>query len=105
MKSLTKIMTVLAVALLVNSTPVLAGGGTAGQGSERGIEVQKDECLLVARDCSSDPINARVERLEKEISRGSNVYTDEELKQLKRELEDASKMQQIYENHFPPVSL
>jgi hypothetical protein len=105
MKSFIKTIPVLAAALLISSMPVLAGEGMAGPNTERGKEAQKDECLLVARDCSSDTINSRVERIEKEISKGSAVYTNEELNQLKRELEDASRIQRINENRFPPVSL
>ncbi len=104
MKSLTRTVSVLAVMLLINSMPVLAGEGT-GQNTGRGLEAQKDECLLVARDCSSDTLNARVKRIEQEISKGSAVYSNEELNQLKRELEGVSRLQQINENHFPPVSL
>jgi hypothetical protein len=103
MKSLVRIIPIMAAALLLVSQPLLAAEGRMDQGAERGSGAQKDECLLVARNCATDSINARVERIEKEISKGSAVYSDEELKQLRQELQDASKIQKIYNNQFPPV--
>ena len=105
MKLVTRFIPLLATVLLIHSSPVLAGDGMMGQNREQGVTAQKDECLLVAKDCSSDTINARVERLEQEIAKGSAVYSDSELSKLKRELQEASRIQQINENHFPPVSL
>ena len=105
MKSLTRIIPVMAAALMIFSLPVLADEGTMGQYGDKESGAQKDECLLVARNCGVSSVNARVERIEREISKGSSVYTDQELNQLKRELNDAYRIQQIDNNHFPPVSL
>jgi hypothetical protein len=105
MRSLVRIIPVMAAALLMFSMPLLAEESTMGQSAETGSGAQKDECLLVAKNCESESISARVERIETEISRGSAVYTDAELIQLKRELNDAHKVQKIYNNQFPPVVL
>jgi len=103
MKSILRSIPVMAAALMVFSLPALAAEGTMGQESNTGA--QKDECLLVAKNCGVDSISARVERIEREIAKGSSVYTDQELNKLKRELIDAYRFKQIDDNHFPPVSL
>ena len=41
-----------------------------------------------------DTIQQRIDRIQGEISRGSAVYSTEELKSLNRELEDAIKLQE-----------
>jgi hypothetical protein len=105
MKSKSRFISVLAAALMVYSLPAFGAGGEKGQDPGQGLVGQKDECLLVARDCASDSINAWVERIEREISKGTAVYTDSELNKLKQELKDAVRIQQIYNNHFPPVSI
>lgn len=105
MKSLVRIIPVVAATLLIFSMPSLSDEGTMGQKSAVGQGVQKDECLLVAKNCSSDSIDARVNRLETEISKGSAVYSDQELNQLQRELNEAYKFQKINNNVFPPVAL
>jgi hypothetical protein len=105
MKSLIRTIPVMAAALMIFSLPSLADEGTMGQKTEGMSGTQKDECLIVAKNCVSESINARVDRIEREIAKGSAVYSDEELNQLRDELRDASKTQQFYNNHFPPVAL
>lgn len=102
MRSLVRAVPVLVVALLMQGAPARGDGGTD---MERGAAVQKDECLLVARDCSSDTISARVDRLEREIAKGSAVYSETELNKMRRDLQEAERIQQIYNNHFPPVAI
>ncbi|HZV82628.1 MAG TPA: hypothetical protein VFF53_10735, partial [Geobacteraceae bacterium] len=53
----------------------------------------KDECLLVAANCADnvDSIQQRIERLNKEIAKGSAVYTQDELSKLNMKLEDTLK--------------
>jgi len=53
---------------------------------------QKDECLLVAKNCpdSVDSIQQRIEKLQHEIGRGADVYTSDELQILKQKLDDAT---------------
>lgn len=49
---------------------------------------QKDECLIIAKNCisESETVMKRVDRLSKEIEKGSAVYTPEELKRLQDQL-------------------
>ena len=50
----------------------------------------KDECLLVAMNCPNDfSTQQRIDRLNTEISKGTSVYTPDELNMLKKELNDA----------------
>ncbi|MDA8428587.1 MAG: hypothetical protein M0T70_04965 [Geobacteraceae bacterium] len=105
MKSLTRILPVMVAALMIISLPALAVEGSMGQKAETGAGARKNECLIVAKNCGIDSINARVNMIEREISKGSAVYTHEELNTLERELKDATRMQKIYNNEFPPVAL
>ena len=87
MRRLTGILTVLAAALLLNGTTVMAAD------EEYGTKEGKDECLLVAWNCeqSVDSIQQRIERFNNEIAKGTAVYTEDELNILKRKLEDIYK--------------
>ena len=82
---------VLIITVVAWSAPLLAemgGGETEHQSGE------KNECLLTAMNCGnqSDTIQQRIHRLEREVSRGRDVYTDEELQRLRHELDDANKL-------------
>ena len=52
----------------------------------------KDECLLNGKNCPNavDSLPERVAKLKREIGKGENVYTPEELKQLERKLKEAN---------------
>jgi hypothetical protein len=79
---------VLISVLLLSALPVFAGDGTGT--TDQGQQVLKDECLLVAKNCgdSVDSIQQRIERISREISKGSAVYTKEELRRLNSQLND-----------------
>ena len=49
---------------------------------------QKDECLIVAKNCigGNETVLKRVDRLNREIEKGTAVYTPEELKSLQDQL-------------------
>ena len=51
---------------------------------------QKDECLLASKNCTSqvDDIYKRMHKLDKEIKKGTKVYTPDELKKLKDKLQE-----------------
>jgi hypothetical protein len=53
----------------------------------------KDECLLVAMNCPPEGITGRqrIDRLNTEISKGTDVYTEDELRVLEEKLNDAYK--------------
>ncbi len=68
--------------------------GPYGLYSPEGVGSQfiadKDECLLVAMNCPKDfSTQERIDRLNTEISKGTSVYTPDELNMLKKELNDA----------------
>ena len=86
-------LTLLAAALLILSVPVLADEGAVDKMIDQGQQVNKNECLLVAKDCGNqvDTIQERIDRIKGEISRGTDVYTNDELRRLNRELEEANK--------------
>jgi len=54
-------------------------------------EAQKDECLLASMNCreSVDSIQQRIDRINREIRKGTNVYTNQELRSLEFQLRDA----------------
>lgn len=49
---------------------------------------KKDECLIVASNCTgdADTVTQRVERLNREILKGNTVYSEEELKAFRDQL-------------------
>lgn len=57
-------------------------------GQYKAYELNKDQCLIVAKNCSgeSEAVLERVERLNKEIDKGLSVYTPEELNILQEQL-------------------
>ena len=93
MRRIVKRIALLAAALMIVAVPVLADEGSMDSRIEQGQQVQKDECLLVAKNCGDqlDTIQERINRIKGEISRGTDVYTNEELRTLERQLDDAHK--------------
>lgn len=91
MKCIVGRITLLASALMMFAVPVLADEAAM----DRLIEQQrgKDECLLVAMNCKGqvDSIQQRIDKIKKEIGRGTGVYTNDELKKLNRELDEATR--------------
>ncbi|BCG48570.1 hypothetical protein GEOBRER4_n3466 [Citrifermentans bremense] len=91
MKAFTTKLAVFTVVTLMSAVPVLAGD--SGMGMSSGDKFQKDECLLVARACRDnvDSIQQRIDRLNKEIGKGTAVYSRDELKMLDSQLKDATR--------------
>ena len=87
-----KMASILAAAMLFAAVPVLGDENTGfnpGQQSQTMQGGQKDECLLVAMNCPSDRVDTvqqRVDRLKREIAKGSEVYSDQELKAFNEQL-------------------
>ncbi|MBU5635753.1 hypothetical protein KOM00_03295 [Geomonas sp. Red69] len=52
---------------------------------------QKDECLLASKNCMNqvDDIQQRIRKLNREIEKGTRVYTPQELKKLQDKLKEA----------------
>ena len=84
----------LAAVSLIFAMPALAGEMGMGSGG------QKDECLLVAQPCrtSVDTIQQRIERLNKEISKGERIYSKEELRHLEFQLKDTNRNLEVLIN-------
>jgi len=88
MRRIATLISVLAATMIMSALPAISADASGG---DEGYKSQKDECLLVAKNCANetDTIQQRIERLHFEISRGTEVYTPDELRVLNRQLEDA----------------
>ncbi|MFA7404589.1 MAG: hypothetical protein WC007_11370 [Pelobacteraceae bacterium] len=91
MKRIAAVISALMVSVLFSAiVPLRAENYSAPFGSY-GKSVQsnqKNECLLVAKNCAteSSTVRERVKDLRKEISKGYKVYSPTELKILKEQL-------------------
>ncbi|HBG06956.1 MAG: hypothetical protein A2075_19605 [Geobacteraceae bacterium GWC2_58_44] len=94
MKGLATKFAVLIAATLISALPVLAQSGSTGMGMDPGEKIQKDECLLASLNCrdSVDSIQQRIDRLNREIRKGTSVYSRDELRKLDFQLRDATEM-------------
>jgi len=65
---------------------------SAVPGFAQPTQSQKDECLLASKNCMNqvDDIKKRIYKLDKEIKKGTRVYTPEELKKLEQKLKETS---------------
>lgn len=98
MKRMISRLSLLAAVLMITAVPVMANDGKMDPAMGQEQQTGKDECLLVVRNCQNavDSIQERIERIQNEISRGSAVYTNDELRRLERQLEDANRnMEQL----------
>jgi hypothetical protein len=84
MKRIVSVLSIVAVSLLVSAASVISAEDTFGK------KEGKDVCLLVAMNCATsvDSYQQRIERLNKEIAKGTDVYTKDELRQLKIKLDN-----------------
>ena len=82
MRRMTSMLTILAAAVLLSGSTLMAEDAVYDN------DAGKDECLLLAMNCaqSVDSIQMRIERLNNEIAKGTDVYTRDELNVLKRKL-------------------
>jgi len=93
MRCILKRISLLAAALMMAAVPALADEGSMDGKFEQGQQSEKNECLLVSLNCENqvDSIQQRIDRIKGEISRGADVYTNDELRRLDRQLEEAVK--------------
>lgn len=92
MKRLATIVSVVAAAMMFSALSIRADEGTVGgYGGERMEKPQKDECLLVSKNCANDvdSLQERITRLNGEISKGTDVYTPAELRSLENQRDEA----------------
>lgn len=94
MRRIIKKISLLAAALMIVAVPALAVEDAMDKMLEKGQQVDKNECLLVAVNCGNqvDSIQQRIDRIKGEISRGTDVYTTDELRRLERQLDEATKI-------------
>ena len=94
MRSVIKRITLLAAAPMIVAVPVLADESSMNGKFEQGQQTDKNECLLVAMNCGNqvDSIQQRIDRIKGEISKGSDVYTNDEMRRLNNDLEEANKI-------------
>ena len=62
-------------------------------------KAEKDECLLASKNCLNqvDDIFKRIHKLDKEIKKGTKVYTPQELKKLQDKLSETSETLRVLE--------
>ncbi len=89
MRRVTATISMVAASLLISALPTLAVESTMGSGEV--LTPQKDECLLVARNCRDEvfSIQQKIDALSHEIGKGTSVYTRDELRILNKKLNDA----------------
>lgn len=93
MRYMIRKLTLLAASLMILAVPALAEQGRLDRMQDEGVRADKNECLLVSANCVNqvDTIQQRIDRIKGEISRGSDVYTNDELRRLNLKLNDAVK--------------
>jgi hypothetical protein len=93
MKTILKSCAVMLTAGLLTAVPVLAADTS---GNDQGYDQQqgKDECLLVSMNCRDnvDTLQQRIQRLDREIGKGTSVYTNAELRRLQQQRDDNAEL-------------
>ena len=91
MKNIVARMAVMAAIAVLYAMPAQAAEGMGNAKTVQDQQGQKDECLLVAKACpdQQDTIQQRIERLSREVSKGTAVYSRDELRELNSQLQDA----------------
>jgi len=86
-------VTAMLFSLTSNLMPIFAEEANPTDSSEQQIQ-QKDECLLVARNCGNSAVSIqdKIERLKEEIAKGRAVYTIDDLNNLKQKLDEVSRI-------------
>lgn len=89
MRRIATLVTILAASVVLTGSTLLADERIDYGVPDNG----KDVCLLAAMNCANevDSIQMRIDRLNKEIAKGTDVYTSDELRVLRNELEDTIK--------------
>ncbi len=100
MKRILTIVASMAAGLLISALSVMADEGIGVSGSVN-ESIAKDECLLVAMNCPDrvDTLQQTIDRLHKEIGKGSDVYTTDELRRLNDKLDAATEELNLIENY------
>ena len=93
METTFKSFALLAASLMIFAVPVLADEGMMSPTAEPEQQGGKNECLLVARNCtgSLDTVSEKIVRIQDEINKGTRVYTNDELRTLQNKLDDSNR--------------
>jgi hypothetical protein len=103
MKRTARLLSVTATALCMVALPAWG----AGREPEQPGALQREDCLLVAAldnfACPNhvDSIDNRIERLQREVAKGSRVYSPEQLKYLEKELAQFQAMHEYLHRNAP----
>lgn len=95
MRSITRKIVLLTAALMMVAVPVVADEGATNLAKDPPMQQgEKNECLLVAMNCGNqvDSIQQRIERIQREIGRGTAVYSNDELGRLREQLDEANRV-------------
>jgi hypothetical protein len=98
MKRILYVLLLVTMGVVTCDRPVLAeesGLNDFGLKEQKGY---KDECLLAAINCGKDfiTLEQKIDKLRKEIGKGRAVYTDDELRILREQLNNAKKTQEFF---------
>ena len=105
MRTLAYRLTLGVAYVMLLALPVRSADKDVFGGKDMGVGA-KDECLLVAKNCVTDNIQERIDRITNEIKRGTDVYTPAELKNLERQLSDYERQLLFLEkNERAPLTL
>jgi hypothetical protein len=100
MRAISRTLIAVAATLMIAAVPVMAFQGNEGMTGimsedampgQQNESVNSRECLLVAKNCPTEALQSRAQRIQTEINRGTDVYTKDELRKLQNELEDVQK--------------
>lgn len=93
MRNVMRKIALMAAALMIMAVPVLADDTAVMPRMEQAEQGGKNDCLLVAMNCGQqvDSIQQRIDRIQHEIGRGTAVYTNEELRRLQDQLDEANR--------------
>jgi len=90
MRRLTIIFSALLVSMLISVAPSLSAENRL---MDELLKPKKDTCLLFAKNCQDNAyiLQQRLERLQGEITKGSTVYTHDELNLLRQKLDETNR--------------
>lgn len=93
MKRIAILLPVVATALLNTTAPARAFVSEEWTTDTPQVGSSKDECLLVARNCpeSGNTLEQRIIKLQSEIAKGTDVYTNAELRVLINKLDETNR--------------
>jgi ABC-type oligopeptide transport system substrate-binding subunit len=92
MKKISMLISVLIATLSLYAYAMPTSANDSSMGSmQPQLNQQKDECMLVAMNCGNETLSLQqtIDRLNREIKKGSAVYSPWELSKLRKKLNDA----------------